>query len=334
MSALLTMTIFVLSSTANGNGSIIPGYTENPGVALFEDKHYEQAAHYFQSHLQKSDSLRELSHAYLAKYAVLRNDGETAVKHIEQSLAIEPNETAELTLAAEAHCTKATQVPMFGALKLGKKCGKYYNAAADDSPRDYQTLQNAIYFHLEAPGIAGGSKKLAKKYLSQLETASEEDARIAKVRVTEVDDSKQAALKLASHYYTAEVKEPRNLYDLAKFYRDRDMPEQALKLFERVLMQHSNRTNDWHVNDAKFQLAELYILKGEKTAQGIAMLKDYLASSKDIYDRHYFWSRLRLARAYKETGNTQQFKAIIQALKEADYSHDEYFAKTFNAEFK
>lgn len=334
MRALLTMTILALSSTASGNGSIIPGYTENPGVALFEDKQYEQAAHYFQSHLQKSDSLRELSHAYLAKYAVLRNDGETAVKHIEQSLAIEPNETAELTLAAEAHCAKATQVAIFSALKLGKKCGKYYNAAADDSPGDYQTLQNAIYFHLEAPGIAGGSRKLAKKYLSQLESVSEEDARIAKVYVTEVDDSKQAALKLASHYYTAEFKEPRNLYDLAKFYRDRDMPEQALKLFERVLGQHGNRTNDWHVNDARFQLAELHILKGEKTAQGIAMLEDYLASSADIYDRHYFWSRLRLARAYKETGNTQQFKAIIQALKEADYSHDEYFAKVFNAEFK
>src|SRR5690606_28526138 len=124
-----------------------------------------------------------------------------------------------------AYCTKATQLAIFGALKLGKKCGKYYNAAADDNPEDYQTLQNAIYFHLEAPGMAGGSKKLAKKYLSQLESASEEDARMSKVLVAEVDD-RQAALKLAGQYYTAEFTKPRNLYDLAKFYRDRDMPEQ------------------------------------------------------------------------------------------------------------
>ncbi len=303
---------------------------DNPGVKLFEAARYAEAEQYFIDNLNAENELKQLSHRYLAKYAILKNEGKTAIKHIESALLIPPNSSTELMVAAKAYCTQAMQVSIFKALKLGKKCGKYYSQAADIEGSDTDALKQAVFFHLQAPSLAGGSKSMARQYLSRLHDISEEDSRFAHVLLTEHDAGKQEAQALADRYAELDYKKPENLYDLALFYRDRDMPNKAMDLLLIIVNKQSPSPGSWHQTDAMFQLGELYIQAGDKIEDGIALVERYLDSSYDQYDRHYFWARLRLARAYQLIGKQEKYSEIVNVIKAQDYSHDKHFAKAFD----
>lgn len=187
----------VLSANSFGAEPLLPGFGDDPGVVMFTSADYAGAERYFTSHVSAQDPLIELSLLYLAKLAVLRNQGEIAVDHIEKALAIAPNLTEETLLAGDAYCTKARQVAIFSALKLGKKCGAFYTDAASQDSANIKALKTAIQFHMEAPGVAGGSTGIAKQYLDQLAKLSDEDARLLTVALQEKESGAKFALAMA-----------------------------------------------------------------------------------------------------------------------------------------
>lgn len=330
---MLLLILSLISSTAFAGDVLLAGYEDDKGVILFNTAQYQQAENYFRPHLKEGEPLRQLALLYLAKYAVLKNEGGTAVEYIEQSLLLPPNGTQELLLAAEAYCTKAMQVSIFKALALGKKCGAYYTRAAIDEPNNTQALSTAIAFHVSAPSMAGGSKKQAKSLLRQLEQVSEEAARSSRLLMAELEHGKKYALQQAVHLSGQDYTHVQYLYELAIFFKERGAIEEALKIFERVITMEAKTEEHWYLNGAKFQLGELYILRGS-LKQGVALIEQYLNTSHDMYDPHYFWSRLRLAKAYQAEGKRDKSLTMMNAIASQDYSHDSAFTEEFKKSVK
>lgn len=324
----------VLSANSYGAEPLLPGFGDDPGVVMFKSADYAGAERYFATHLSGQNPLYELSLLHLAKLAVLRNQGEIAVDHIEKALAIAPNLTEETLLAGDAYCTKARQVSMFNALKLGKKCGAFYTDAANQNPTNIKALKTAILFHMEAPGIAGGSGEIAKEYLDQLAKISEEDARLLRVKLQEKDSGAKSALALAEQLSSLSYRDPRNLYDMAIFFRDKKHHDKALMLFNRVLTEYPESTASWHVTDALFQVGEIQLLAGDKMQDGVAYIEKYITLNNDIYDPHYFWSRLRLATGYKSLGNESKYEEMVALIKGKDYASRSEFKKEFESSLK
>ncbi|SEA47573.1 tetratricopeptide repeat protein [Alkalimonas amylolytica] len=309
-------------------------FSQDPGVVLFESYQYDDAERYFKDHLSGQGDLYELSLLYLAKLSVLRNDGKKAVDFIEKSLAIEPNGVDEMILAGDAYCIRAMQVSMFRALRLGRACGQWYTRAADEHPENIQALRTAIQFHLDAPSIAGGSMNKARAFLDKLTDVSEEDARIINVLFVQENDSDQQAMALANSFASMPYTNPRTAYDLASFFKRQNNVDKALELFSQVIAERSDDVENWHVTDAYFQLGDLLITTGTNLKEGIALIEQYIATSHDEYDDHYFWSRLRLAKAYKEMGNDLEYEELLALIQSKDYSHDSGFKKAFDDHLK
>lgn len=330
MRILFTPIILLFCNSVLCHETLMPGYEQNPGVQLFQTNEYEQAEQYFENQIKIGGEYTELSHAYLAKISILKNNGESAVKHIEKSLAIKPNKAQELMLAAEAYCTKAMQVSIFSALKLGRRCGKYYDLAASEQDPTPLALKSAILFHWEAPSLAGGSKKRAQHYLQQLKNIAEEDSRILLVLLKENEEGEQQAISLADHYASLSYSSFENIYDLAIYYRDKGLPQKAIAQFKKILSADPHKQKSWHYSDAVFQLGEQYIFTKTHRDEGIALIERYLTTSTDVYDPHFFWARWRLARSYQDTGHIERYEKLIEEIESYDYSHNEAFSKAFD----
>lgn len=318
----------LIGTAANSSNLLLSGFDENPGVILFNFARYQEAEEYFQSHLDKSEDLKHLSLLYLAKHSVLKNEGERAVEYIEKSLAIRPNSTEELMLAAESYCTQAMQVSIFSALSLGKKCGHYYNQAANQAPNHIKALRTAIFFHLDAPSIAGGSEEQANNFLRQLEKISDEAARTPRLLMVESAEGEETALELAIRYSNLDYSEPEFLYELAAFLEKREHTQTAEALFRKVMGMSKPGDNDRHVRDAMYRLGILLIQRDSIQA-GVTMLERYVATGQDTLDPNYFWSRWRLALAHKKLGNRVKYQEGVHAIKRQDYSHLSDFAEEF-----
>ncbi|MEE2022969.1 tetratricopeptide repeat protein [Alkalimonas mucilaginosa] len=331
MRFLMMFLCCLLSSASYALESLAGTFQQDPGVLLIESYQYEDAERYFNEQLAAQSDRYKLSLLYLAKLAVLRDDGQKAVHFIEQSLAIEPHGVAEMMLAGDAYCTRAMQVSMFRALGLGRKCGYWYSKAAETFPEHITALRTAIEFHLEAPSIAGGSMKTARQLLDKLVALSEEDARILQVSFIKANDGAQQAVVEANRLSTKPFTNPRTAYDFAVFFKQQKKPEQAMTLFNQLLEERAKGAESWHITDALFQVGDMLLTSGSNTGEGIALLEQYVAASTDIYDRHYFWSRLRLAEAYQARGDTLKHKDLVAFIQSSNYSHDSDFKKALDA---
>lgn len=331
MRYLIVFLCCALSSTSYAFESLAGKFHQDPGVLMFESFQYDDAERYFQNNLSDQSELYELSLLYLTKLSVLRNDGQKAVDFIEKSLAIEPNSVEEMILAGDAYCTNAMQVSIFRALRSGRRCGQWYTQAAEEHPENVRALRTAIQFHIEAPSIAGGSMKQAEAFLDQLAQVSEEDARIIKVLLVNSQEGTQQALAAANRLSSKPYSNPRTAYDFAIFFKEQERFEEAQELLQEVIAAGSNGTDSRYYNNALFQLGEILIANETTIDEGIALIERYVETSNDAYGRYYFWSRLRLAKAYGEVGKNQQHKDLLAFIQNKSYSHDSRFKQALDA---
>ena len=344
-----------LSSPLSANPSdtlSVKSSPNNMGVRLFNSHNYEHAKKYFEQNLSKDSSDYESNLVYLARIAIGNQDPKHAKKLIDSALKISPNTAEEHEVAAQAYCLYARNVSIFKALKFGKECGRHYNAAAEIEKHDHNMLRNAIHFHLEAPSIAGGSKASARQYIAELKALSEPASHIFDVLMLDQQDG-ESALEHASIYAKYDYHNPRYLYDLARFYRDKSQNSQALALFERLLHRYSTKdgiakslklsaeydiyTNDeaqWFINDSLFQIGELLLADDTQLEKSEELLAKYIATNTDSFDPHYLWARWSLAKNFYKQKKFTEFEKMVDHIESLEKLHHKDFKDIYKKERK
>jgi len=307
--------------------------TDNPGIVAFVEGRYPAAKDYFAEQLlkpaQKNDAL-----IYLSRIAVDTGDIETAVEHIEAALTLEPNTAEEIVLAGDIYCNQAQQSSMFSALGLAKKCIAQYDAAVKTFPDDTNAIVAAMRFYLEAPGFAGGSSKKGKALLAGLDKLSPESANTYRVFLLEKEGKKDAAIALADELSQQEFQSARNHYELARFYREKQLYAKAKPLFESLLLRPATVQDKWYVNDSLLQAGEILLAQQQNIERSIALLEEYKSKNSNPHDQHYFWSTWSLAQAYKANGNKDKYLQLVNQIQAEDYKKNTDFAKRFDAGIK
>lgn len=310
----------------------------NTAVDLFYSKQYDLALPRFEKYVsnatesQKNNATYQQALIYLSEILLIKNNTKNAVSYIEEALDIRPNSSQELLLAGDIYCKHARQVSIFKALGYGKKCIKYYEKAADQSPNNLKALSTVIQFHLYAPSFAGGSLDKGVMYLASLTEKSEEAARIHHIQLTEIQNDTSAALALAETFSEKTYLKTENQYQLAKFFKQHKYYIQAEKMFLEIIKKDisvNNTPSNWHVNASLLQLAEIYIERGIKADKSIVYIEQYLTTSSNPYDEHFYWSRWSLAKAYYLTGNLEQYHQMVESIKQLDYLENKEFKKHF-----
>ena len=128
---------------------------------LIEKGHYKQARALLEKRLaanaNDADAMVQMSRVKREFREV-----EPAIKLAEKAVALKPKDAGAHAELADCYGQKAEgDVGMFEGLKLARAFRKEAEAALALDPRNYQALHSMMFFYLEAPGIAGGSKSKA-----------------------------------------------------------------------------------------------------------------------------------------------------------------------------
>jgi tetratricopeptide (TPR) repeat protein len=301
----------------------------NDGISAFNEGRYQSAEAFFLSKLKETAYANE-SLFYLSKIDLQKGDTETAVKHIDQALLIEPNNAEELLASGDAYCSHAQKSSIFTALKFAKKCIAQYDSAVNMEPENATALLAAIKFHMEAPSIAGGSAKRGNELMDRLVRLSPEDANVYKIYLLDKDGKEKNALALADELSQKGLKAAENQYAIAHYYKDKKLFAQSKALLEPLLTWKETPKNRWHINDSYLQLGEIFLAEGKDNNQGIRLIEEYKKKNNNPNDIHYFWSTWSLAKGYKALGQSAKYDELVKSIKSMDYKKDTAFAKEFD----
>ena len=329
----LTTAITILIAQPAFSESIPTGNDNDLAVKAFEDQHYEQAESYFLK-TAKQPETRNTALIYLTKIALGRGDFKTAADYIDQALTVAPNDADEILVSADVYCAHAQQASIFKALKLGKKCGQQFEAAADLEPNHIKANESAVRFHLNAPGVVGGSQDKANHYLSKLKSIAPENIKILEVELLDKEGKQDEALKLAESYLKNGFTSARNQYQFALFYKNKALYPQAKSLFEAVAQSPKTEDEKWWVIDSLLQLGEIHYLAQQDYSKSIEYIEQYKTQNSDPYDTNYFWSTWSLAKAYYDANNKTKYKELIAQIKTGNYKKNNHFKKVFESGVK
>jgi hypothetical protein len=239
---------------------------------------------------------------------------------------------------ADRDCKTAQTASMFKALKLAKSCIKTYETVYEQDSSNRRALVSAIYYHLQAPGVAGGSEDKAKRYLQDLAKYNLEQSEVIWLEHLLAHDRQKEAIQIANQLETGKIKYLATHYFLARTYRGEKQYDKSLAHLETLQTKAAtiNRTkqDDWYLTDSNLQIGETYLLLKKDPQLAIDKLLIYQNEMKDPRDKHYFWGLWSLAKAYKAANKMQEYQQLVKQIKKQDYKKDKKFKREFEAGIK
>jgi tetratricopeptide (TPR) repeat protein len=244
----------------------------------------------------------------LGRDAMTRGEAEKAVEYLEKSAALKPNNADYHYQLAVAYSQAGMRAGMLGGMSMVKSMKVELEKAIQLDPNLIPARFALIEFHLNAPGIVGGSQASA---LEQAEAIRKRDAidghrAFARIRTAEskpdlvrkeyVDMVKEQPASARAHYYYA-------LYFMLteKNYKAAsDELDSALKLDPAYM-------------PAYFQIGHVAALSANSLPRGEESLKKYLAyhpkDDEPSAARAYYW----LGGIYEKQGKKAEAKATYAA---------------------
>lgn len=176
---------------------------------------------------------------YLGRLALQRSDHETAIKHLEQAVALAPSDSRFHHRLGDAYGIAAQKAGLFSKMSLAGKCRTEYEKAVELDPKSLDARFALLGFYQQAPGIAGGGLDKAH-------------AQAQEIKKLDASRGRQAVA---------------GLYLVERKYAE------AFAEFEAVLKE---KPDDYA---ALFQFGRLAAISGERLDLGLAALQQCLAQT-------------------------------------------------------
>ena len=204
-------------------------------------------------------------------------DFQGAQEAFERSVAEEPANSRYrlwLGLATGRRAERMTGIRRLGALPLAKQVKRHFEQAVELDRKNLEALEALQNFHLEAPGLAGGSVAEAKRLAEAIERV--EAARGAAAWARYYERVGDAASSERQHQRARELepKEVAHLLGHASFLSRQSRHEESDRLFEKALATVPGNPEVW------FSAAAAWIEARRKPLYRRAreLLENYLAS--------------------------------------------------------
>jgi tetratricopeptide (TPR) repeat protein len=129
-------------------------------LALFKAKKYPTARAAFEQ-IATADPNNAEAHYHLGVLAQRRSDTDEAIRQLELATTLAPANSDYFADLGDAYGSAARHAGLFSQLGYAKKCFAALEKAVALDPGNLEARNGLITFHLEAPGIAGGSMEKA-----------------------------------------------------------------------------------------------------------------------------------------------------------------------------
>jgi tetratricopeptide (TPR) repeat protein len=204
-------------------------------VDLYNQRKNPEAKAAFEK-LVAADAKNAEAWFFLGQLALRADDHETAVKHAEKAVALEPNNSMFHLRLGDAYGRTAQKAGVLTKMSWGGKCRDAYQKAVELDPKNVDARFAIMGFYQQAPGIVGGG----------MDKAYHEAAEIQKLDAVRGREAYE------------------RLYLADKKYAE------AFALWEPLLKE----APDSYL--ANFRIGRLAALSGEQLDRGLVMLKKCL----------------------------------------------------------
>ncbi|MCM3875575.1 MAG: tetratricopeptide repeat protein [Thermoanaerobaculia bacterium] len=244
------------------------------------------------------------------KLSLQKGDFDTAISVGEKAVAESPGDALLQLWLGRAYGSKAGAASLFSRMSLAKKCRAAFEKAVTLDPTNVDAHFALLDYHLQAPGIAGGDKDVARKQADEILRLDPTRGHLAWGRVWE--EAKDQARAEAEYRKAIEAgpKEIRGRIALASLLVTSKRVPEAREIWLQFAKTEPDQSY-WH-----YALARISVATGEDLTGGVEHLRAYLAVPPRPDTPTWADAHWRLSNLYEKMDRRDEAKAELrEALK-------------------
>jgi tetratricopeptide (TPR) repeat protein len=240
------------------------------------------------------------------KLALQKGDLDTAVSVGEKAAAGAPNDALVQMWLGRAYGQKARDASFISQMSLAKKCKAAFEKSVLLDPSSVEARVDLMNYHLQAPGIAGGDKDVAKKQADEILKLDPARGHVAWGAVFE--GAKEPAKAEAEYRKAIEAdpKQIRGRLSLAGLLVANKRVPEAREIWRQFSKTEPDQTY------GHYALARLAIVTGEDLPEGVEHLKAYLAVPPKPDTPTWADAHWRLSNLYEKLGRRDEAKSELK----------------------
>ena len=223
-----------------------------------------------------------------------------------------PQDAELLRLAALNQFNLAQDSSIFSAGSYAKAGLALLKQAMTANPADLEIQHSLIGFYLQAPAIAGGDTKEAKRLATAMAEHHQPDGTLATIAVLLDDDQLPEAIRLAEQQLQLF---PQHAALLGAYANLLSLNNEAAKAFLQYQKAAAAATDLSEQQGYYYQLGRLAATAQQDPQLGQQALVNYLAFYQDSDNSRYGWAQLRLAQIYSLQQQQDKARDLLQQIK-------------------
>lgn len=244
------------------------------------------------------------------RIALRKGDLDTAVSLGEKAAADSPNDAVVQLWLGRAYGSKAQEASVFSQMSLAKKCRKAFERAVALDPANVDAHLDLLDYHLQAPGIAGGDKAVARKEADEVLRLDPLRGHLAWGKVWEEANDGARAEAEYRKAIEAGPKEIRGRVALASLFVTTKRAPEAREIWRQFAKAEPEQSY-WH-----YALARISVITGEDLPEGVGHLRAYLAVPPKPDTPTWADAHWRLSNLYEKMGRKDDARTELrEALK-------------------
>lgn len=244
---------------------------------------------------------------------------EQAEQLANQALEAYPQDAELLRLSALNQFNLAQESSIFSAGSYAKAGLALLKQSMAADPTDLKTQQTLIGFYLQAPSIAGGDTKEAKRLAKAMAEKHQPEGTLVTIDVLMNDDKLEDAIKLAEQQLKQYPEHPALLGAYANLLSLNEDPANAFIQYQKAAAAATDLSER---QGYYYQLGRLAATNQQDPQRGQQALLDYLAFYQDSDNARFSWAQLRLSQIYLLQKQQDKAKELLQQIKNKPQDDD------------
>lgn len=244
---------------------------------------------------------------------------EQAEQLANQALEAYPQDAELLRLSALNQFNLAQESSIFSAGSYAKAGLALLKQSMAADPTDLKTQQTLIGFYLQAPSIAGGDTKEAKRLAKAMAEKHQPEGTLVTIDVLMHDDKLEDAIKLAEQQLKQYPEHPALLGAYANLLSVNEDPANAFIQYQKAAAAATDLSER---QGYYYQLGRLAATNQQDPQRGQQALLDYLAFYQDSDNARFSWAQLRLSQIYLLQKQQDKAKELLQQIKNKPQDDD------------
>lgn len=275
---------------------LLAGESLDRGMELFEADDLAAAKEVFEGVLE-TDGENHAALYYLGRIALADEDNDVAIDRLREAVKLNENDSAYRTWLGRAYLAKLQTVSFFERGVLAGRALENLKKAVELDPANIEARISLGGYYLNAPSIAGGSKKKAREQAEEVlkYDAVEGNAMLAGIHIK--DKEYDQAIEKLNACIEAKPDNIEYRYHLGMIYQQLERYDETFDTFEEVL------EIDPDDRGALYQIGRTAAISGANIDRGIECLGVYL--KKDVNPGYpgYDGAHWRLGMLFEHKGD-------------------------------